>query len=65
MKKIVLAAALAVLSIGAAEAAQSGVAEARYGGFNNHGPGGNYYMQQVPGPNCYSHPHPVYGWICY
>jgi hypothetical protein len=65
MKKIVLAAALAVLSLGAAQAAPSGVAEVRYGGWNNYGPGGNYYMQQYPGPNCYSYPHPVYGWICY
>ena len=67
MKKIVLAVAIAMLSFGAAHAAQSGVAETKggYGGWNNHGPGGDYYMQQHPGPNCYSHPHPVYGWICY
>jgi hypothetical protein len=67
MKKHILAAALAILSIGSAsaEAATSGLVEARRGGWNNYGPGGDYYMQQYPGPNCYSHPHPVYGWICY
>jgi Spy/CpxP family protein refolding chaperone len=63
MKKLILAAALAVLAT-AAQAAPS-VVEARRGGYNDHGPGGNYYMQQYPGPNCYSQPHPVYGWICY
>jgi opacity protein-like surface antigen len=62
MKKLILAAALAVLAT-AAQAAS--VVEARRGGYNDHGPGGNYYMQQYPGPNCYSQPHPVYGWICY
>ena len=39
--------------------------ETRRGGHNYYGPGPNYYMQQKPGPNCYSEPHPVYGWICY
>ncbi len=66
MKKLILAAALAALAFGAATAHASGsIVEARRGGWNNYGPGGDYYMQQYPGPNCYSHPHPVYGWICY
>jgi hypothetical protein len=64
MKTLLLATAIAVLSFGAAQAAPAGLAEVK-GGWNNHGPGGNYYMQQHPGPNCYSHPHPYYGWICY
>ena len=69
MKTFVLAAFVAVLSLGAAaaHAAPSSVVEMKggRGGWNNYGPGGDYYMQQYPGPNCYSQPHPVYGWICY
>ena len=66
MKKIILAAAPAVLSFGAAHAATGSIVEAKGGrGWNNYGPGGDYYLQQYPGPNCYSQPHPVYGWICY
>ena len=68
MKKLILAAALAAVSCGAtlAQAAPAGVAEMKYGsGWNNYGPGGDYYMQQRPGPNCYGYPHPAYGWICY
>ena len=66
MKKLILAATVAVLAFGAAaaQASTGSIDEARHG-WNNYGPGGNYYMQQYPGPNCYSHPHPVYGWICY
>jgi hypothetical protein len=65
MKKIILAAAFAALAFGATAAQAAGsIVEARRG-WNNYGPGGDYYMQQYPGPNCYSHPHPVYGWICY
>lgn len=66
--KLILAAAGAVLSLGAAaaQAAPDSIVETkRYGGWSYHGPGPNYYMQQYPGPNCYSQPHPVYGWICY
>lgn len=77
--KLILAAAIAALSFGAAQAApKSGLVtieggsakderilvEMR-GGYNYHGPGPNYYMQQRPGPNCHAFPHPVYGWICY
>jgi hypothetical protein len=66
MKKIILAAAFAALAFGATAAHAAGsIVEARRGGWNNYGPGGDYYMQQYPGPNCYSQPHPVYGWICY
>jgi Spy/CpxP family protein refolding chaperone len=66
MKKIILAATVVVLAFGAAAAHASGsIVEARRGCWNNYGPGGDYYMQQYPGPNCYSQPHPVYGWICY
>jgi len=67
MKKIILATAFAALAFGAAaaQAASGSIVEARRGGWNNYGPGGDYYMQQYPGPNCYSYPHPVYGWICY
>ncbi len=66
MKKIILAVAFASLALGAAaaQASTGSIAEARRG-WNNYGPGGDYYMQQYPGPNCYSQPHPVYGWICY
>ncbi len=63
MKKLVLAAAIAALSFSAA-LAQPSVVEAKRG-WNNHGPGGDYYMQQYWGPNCYPYPHPAYGWICY
>jgi hypothetical protein len=43
------------------------VAQAKggYGGWSYYGAGPNYYLQQYPGPNCYSYPHPDYGWICY
>jgi hypothetical protein len=66
MKKLILAAAFAALAFGAAaaQAAPGSIVEARRGGYN-YGPGGDYYMQQYPGPNCYSQPHPMYGWICY
>lgn len=63
MKKLILAAFAALAFGGAAQAAPSAI-ETRHGGYE-YGPGGNYYMQQYPGPNCYSQPHPVYGWICY
>jgi hypothetical protein len=35
------------------------------GGYHYYGAGPDYYKQQYPGPNCYSEPHPYYGWICY
>lgn len=79
--KLILAAAIAALSLGAGAvhaAPKSGIpsldggtaddprilVEARRG-YGYYGPGPNYWQQQVPGPNCYSQPHPVYGWICY
>ncbi|MCW5771436.1 MAG: hypothetical protein KIT16_07375 [Rhodospirillaceae bacterium] len=79
MKTLLLAAAVAALSIGSAQAAPKSsdlstlegpqkdervLVEMR-GGYNYYGAGPNYYMQQHPGPNCYAYPHPVYGWICY